>query len=130
LDECDETTAAREENTFHNLFTGSVLEPRLDRGFNLLIFWVGSLLYGGRPSRHTTNFPPNKNIQDNYRLQTDKTISKTHVWQLFTHTQMKQLVKPHDLELIGGSYIREAGQHDSEQQIPSSQQPVHLMIAR
>jgi hypothetical protein len=36
LDEYDETTAAREENTFHNLFTGNILEPRLDRDINLV----------------------------------------------------------------------------------------------
>ncbi|KAJ4438847.1 hypothetical protein ANN_14800 [Periplaneta americana] len=29
LDECDETTAAREENTFHNLFTSNILEPSI-----------------------------------------------------------------------------------------------------
>ncbi|KAJ9586850.1 hypothetical protein L9F63_019532, partial [Diploptera punctata] len=29
LDECDEMTAAREENTFHNLFTGNILEPSI-----------------------------------------------------------------------------------------------------
>jgi len=36
LDEYDETTAAREENTFHNLFTSNILEPRLDGNISLL----------------------------------------------------------------------------------------------
>lgn len=39
LDEYDETTAAREENTFHNLFTSNILEPRLDRDFNVAVHW-------------------------------------------------------------------------------------------
>jgi hypothetical protein len=30
---------------------------------------------------------------------------------------------------IRGNYIRKAEQHYSEQQIPSSQQPVHLLMA-
>jgi hypothetical protein len=80
LDECDETTAAREENTFHNLFTGSVLEPRLDRDFNLLIYWGGSLLYGDRLSRHASNFRPNINIQENIYENMKKSKSeKPHV---------------------------------------------------
>jgi hypothetical protein len=41
----------------------------------------------------------------------------------------KQLVNLHNLELVRANYIREAEQSYSEQQIPSSQQPVHLMMA-
>jgi hypothetical protein len=39
------------------------------------------------------------------------------------------LVNPHNVELIQGNYIRKAEQHYSEQQIPSSQQPVQLIMA-
>jgi hypothetical protein len=48
---------------------------------------------------------------------------------LFKDTKMKQLVNPHNLELIRGNYMRKAEQHYSEQQIPSPQQPVHLTMA-
>jgi hypothetical protein len=35
----------------------------------------------------------------------------------------------HNLELVLGDYPRQAEQHYSEQQIPATQQPVHLMMA-
>jgi hypothetical protein len=36
---------------------------------------------------------------------------------------------PHNLEPIQGNCIRKAEQHYNEQQIPSSQQAAHLMMA-
>jgi hypothetical protein len=53
--------------------------------------------------------------------QTNKTIKQTRVWQ--------QHHNPHNLKLARGNYIRKAEQHYSENQTPSSQQPVHLMMA-
>jgi hypothetical protein len=41
----------------------------------------------------------------------------------------KQVVNPHNLELTSESHVRKAERHYSEQKIPSSQQPVHLITA-
>jgi hypothetical protein len=41
----------------------------------------------------------------------------------------KQLVDPHNLELVRGRYIRKEEKHFSEQQTPLSPQPEHLMMA-
>jgi hypothetical protein len=54
---------------------------------------------------------------------------QTRAQQSFKDTQIKQLVNPHNLELIRGNYMRKGEEHCSEQQRPSSQQPVHLMMA-
>jgi hypothetical protein len=51
-----------------------------------------------------------------------------HILQIRQALAWEQLVNPRNLELIRGNYVRNE-QHHSEQQIPSSQQPVHLMMA-
>jgi hypothetical protein len=61
--------------------------------------------------------------------QTSNIIRQTREEQLFKDTQIKQPVNPPNLELIRSNYIRKAEQRSSEQQIPSSKQPVHLMMA-
>jgi hypothetical protein len=45
-------------------------------------------------------------INDSHRPQTNKTIRRTRVWQLFKDTQVKQLVNPYNLELVQGNYLR------------------------
>jgi hypothetical protein len=52
--------------------------------------------------------------------QTNKITRQTCAWQ--------QLMNPHNPEFVQYNYIRKAEQHYSEQQILSSQHPVHLMM--
>jgi hypothetical protein len=69
---------------------------------------------------------PSKNTQDSHSQQTTEN-HKEH-GQL-KDTEIKQQVNPHNLELVRGHYIRQAEQHYSEWQNPSSQQLIHLTVA-
>jgi hypothetical protein len=60
---------------------------------------------------------------------TSHITNKANTCLQFKDTQIKQLVNPRNLELIRGNYMKKAEQHYSEQQILSSPQPVHLMMA-
>jgi hypothetical protein len=48
--------------------------------------------------------------------------ANTRAWQ--------QLINSLNLELVRGNYLTKGEQYYSEQQVPSSQQLVHLMMAR
>jgi hypothetical protein len=57
-------------------------------------------------------------------------VSSDYIWLCAAQgRQIKHLANLKNLELIRGNHIRETKQLYCEQQIPSPQQPVHLMMA-
>jgi hypothetical protein len=75
----------------------------------------------------TKNSRPSKNTQDNHKKQTKQNY-KANTRSSRT-PKLKQTVNSRNLELFRCSYIRKAEDHYNEHQIPSSQEPVHLMMA-
>jgi hypothetical protein len=77
-----------------------------------------------------THFRPNKTFRTaTGHKPTNQRNHKANICRAIVQGHPNKTAGQPMKAIIRDSYVRKAEQHCSEQQIPSSQQPVHLMMA-